>query len=162
MENLEIAVHSALDPLLYPVHISHIPRYPYLRLLHRKRLCYSEATILATTSVSAIVRLKFVIVIEDSAELAATASPLTEIPFAFELMLAPDCVAVPLREPTESIGCGPTSPVPTIISTPIEGTPFTTTKSKAGPGAMIEGLGGICCECIVPLPLLCRVQVELS
>ena len=38
--------------------------------------------------------------------------------------------------------CFPSLPEPSITWRPIEGTPFTTTKTKAGPGAMMAGLGG--------------------
>ena len=46
------------------------------------------------------------------------------------------------RAPTASTVCGPSWPEPSITWTPMEGTPFTTTKIKAGPGAMMAGLGG--------------------
>lgn len=41
------------------------------------------------------------------------------------------------------MGCVPIWPDPTITWIPIDGTPLTTTKRKAGPGGKMAGFGGI-------------------
>lgn len=48
-----------------------------------------------------------------------------------------------------SIGCCPSWPEPSMTCTPIEGMPFTTTKTYAGPGTITAGFGGSCETCSV-------------
>ena len=78
----------------YDTPLDNCPCFPPNKPIPRiSFVIYSEATILAITSDSANVMLKFVIVFEGVAEPeeAAIASPLTVIPPpAFELIFAPD------------------------------------------------------------------------
>ncbi len=48
---------------------------------------------------------------------------------------------------TGSISCNSNAPEPIITPVPTEGTPGTTTKTRAGPGAMMAAFGGICEAC---------------
>jgi hypothetical protein len=63
---------------------------------------------------------------------------------------------------TSRIGCFPRTPFPSMTILPTDGTPLTTTKISAGPGAMIAGLGGSWETCSVPEPSVLPVKVELS
>lgn len=57
-------------------------------------------------------------------------------------------------------GCTPIWPLPIMIHVPLLGTPFTTTKSSAGPGTRMAGFGGSCETCSVADPSLATEKVE--
>jgi hypothetical protein len=78
-------------------------------------------------------------------------------------LLPADVIFETGRSATLKICCGPSSPDPTITGLPTDGTPFTTTKSMAGPGARMAGFGGSWLTCRTVLLLVeLPVYVEFS
>jgi hypothetical protein len=66
------------------------------------------------------------------------------------------------KPPTGETFCCSILPEPTIMGTPMEGIPFTTTKMSAGPGARMAGLGGSWETCKTAVTFLYPVYVDWS